>query len=352
MHVQTRRRVPSGVVMEDPQPIQVRMLTSGQLRAHTLADWDRLDRTAPVCPCPRAMATTGGLRGELRVVFAWQDNLLVGAWPMVRIPDGARGALVRAGGTHQVFDGPTLHPDVDAGPVVAALWSALQSMNDVEIIHLTALPADSPVFSLGAVGSVARALGTTTRVLLDTAPNSDLQAESRPDDLSFVSVSDPNLRHAFFLHALDWMERGSDSFHGREQLLSLAYATECTRVFALLVDGEPVGVQIGQVSADTFTVLETFTDPDMEDCGVEGLMLLEVAAWGSAAGLRVLDVAGDLPSDVPWLGALQTVPVYSASLAQPSAGPVTGFRDSAADRLLALTRSTRSAPAAPIRRIA
>jgi|GEM_PF-4522496 len=321
--------------MSPPADLQVRTIPRAELRPPFLAAWLALDRAAHTCPCPRALAMTGGLDGELRVAAAWQDDVLVGVWPMIRTQVGAEGVLVRAGGATQVYDGPTLHPDAHTPTVVRALWQCLRAPGDVDRIHLTALPVGAPALTFGPIGAAATAIGPTIRV----RPAPAHAASDLADGVSFARLTDPDARYSALVHAIGWSARGRTPTHAQEQLVSLADEDLGIEVFALQVDGVQAALQVALVSGSSLILSIALVDPDLADCGARGLLLLEVAAWCAEAGLDTLDLAGPIPEDTPWLGAVRSVGVWSATLTTRVGAPVEpGFRATATERLLATTR--------------
>lgn len=327
-----------------PPDVTVETLHGHAFRETFLAEWDALDAVATSCPCPRSIALTGGTPGGFQVTTARIDGHLVAVWPLTCAPTGSDRVLVRPGGEAQVYDGPTLHPDAPVATVVHALWRALQSQADVDRIHLGAVPTGSPVLTFGPICAVAESIGSTTRL---RTPRAD-RTEPSADGVSITRHTATDARAAVLRTALDWLEPGHRTSVSAEQLLSQASAAGPVEVLSLHVDGVQAAVVVGWRDGEMFTLARTLTDPELDGCGVEGLVWLETAAWCAEQGVQAVDLAGPVPSDAPWLGAVAPTGVWTATLATARRAP--SFRTTAAARLRTLTQPAPVPVHAPGRR--
>ncbi len=293
----------------------VRTLAHGELGPAFLAAWDALDAVAVHRPCPRALARAGGVDGAMRVVAVSAGPTLLGVWPLVCTP---AGVALRAGGSVQAHDGPTLHPDADVDVVMAAMWAELQTWSDVHTLELLAFLPGSPVHAMAPVADASARAGQTTSVRLDGGASGSARAEA---GLRFGWEQDEDDRWQAILWAVELEMPGGQPTLQDELFVSLASAPGALEVFTLSAEdgedgapGERVAVQLALVDGDRCVVLRTVVAPGLEDCGVGGLLALEVADWCSEQGLSVLDFGGPLPDDSPELGALRSQSLLAASL--------------------------------------
>lgn len=339
--------MPGQTDAERAPAVDARLIPARDLRAPFLNAWDQLDRAASACPCPRAVALSGGIAGELRVAAATCDGQLVGVWPMVHTVATGEGILVRPGGAAQVYDGPTVRAGHPPHKIAAALWRVMSSQDDVDQVHLSALPDGCPALSLGVVGGASELLGASTRVRV-TRSATDAPTS---DGVALDEVTDIDERVDLIDIAIGWRSTRRLSQAATEQLLSLAASPGPVVLLALEVDGEVAAVQVGWRDGDSFTVAHTLVDPELEGCGAEGLLWLEVAAWCAESGIQVFDLSGPFPHDAPWLGILETVDVWSATLvSQASTTSAPSFRDAADARLQSVTQTHTQRTRAATRR--
>lgn len=329
-----------------PTPLVCQTLSGPGLTAVFLSEWDALDRCAQLRPCPRGLATTGGLAGELRVATARLGGRLVGVWPMVRLSDGLEAVLVRAGGRAQAHDGPTVHPSVEPGPVVAALWTTLESAWDVDAVHFERFLGEGPVTALSKAAQVSRGTDSSCEVWIDAVP----APPAADSGSTFLHLTHPDARWTALSRALGWSASPTPTSVD-EQLLSLANHPDTVEVFALQVDGQAVAVQVGLREAGRYTVLHTRVDPALVDCGTEGLLLLEVAGWCAQQAVSVLDLAGPLPADVPWLGVIRWAPRFTATVRTRHSGTHPSRFDATSAAPLLAQLHARSRPASPRRNV-
>ena len=326
------------------------VLSGPGLTATLLSEWDALDRIATERPCPRGLAASGGLPGELRVATLRRGARLVGVWPMVRLELAGEGVLVAAGGSAQHHDGPTLHPDVEPSEAMATLWGALRSEGDVDAIHLRRFRAQGLLAALTVAAPRMRPTGTSQEVWVESSPEPDRTSAGA----SFLHLTHPEARWTAMSHALGWRLQGPPTRED-EQLLSLTQHPATVEMFSLQVDGVAVAVQVGLREGRRYTVGHTRVNPAFEDCGAEGLLLLEVAAWCAGRGVTTLDLGPTVPADTPWLGVVRTVQRYEAivSVHRTGAPPSRLDRATAAPLLAVLrARPVPSSVRGPVRRVA
>jgi CelD/BcsL family acetyltransferase involved in cellulose biosynthesis len=267
-------------------------------------------------PCALLLAEAEGA-GAVCVRVQGQP---AGIWPLRRRWIGPATALERVAGVLQPYDGLLVHPLADPDEVAAAALGALIRDRPADALHLSALPAGSPLAALPALRAVARPAGESSVVNLDGHATLDawlsrrsrnrrralrrrrellaergavrLRVHTRPADR--LAAAELGLRwKARWLEQRALLGRGLAGAATAARLraaLSDPALVRCLPVFTLEVGGAPVAVEIGQVDGHACLSWLGAYDPAWSRLGVGAHLTVEVIGWCLQQGLSAYDL--------------------------------------------------------------
>lgn len=319
------------------------------------ARWATLEAAARTVPSPSALVAAAVPPDSVRVATVHAGSELVGVWPLRIERLGPLRVALRAGGPLQVYDGPTLHPELPAAPLAARLWDAIGRWDDVDLVYLPAFLPGSAVASLPAIRAAALPRSRTARLRL--APLPDVQeliaqqprhrrkslrrrrrALERRGAVKAEVLTQVDARISAVEWALDtkiaWLDTHDAmgatvrSTGFRRTLLQLARRHPGLVVHRLQVGTETAAVELGFRDRTTYlSYLGTFS-PHFAKDGAGVTLTLAAIDWCIAEGLETYDLLAPL-TDFKQTWADQQRVVQAAAVPLSLAGKLAAplFRD-------------------------